>query len=476
MVTITMNNNNRFQLDGDRKALIKLYELYKVKHPQAFYLKRSGNVHKGWDGFIDYISESGAFNSGFLPGIYDKLKEMGQKVKIIDNRFDFNVKPKMPKMIGENKPRGYQKQAIKSVIKNEIGGVSFPIGVQDAATNAGKTTLMAGIFLAYRRKVPAIILLKDADLFEQFKRELPKLIPKEDLGFVRGKEINFNKCTVAMVQTLSPKVKDYKNELAKFGIVLVDEADEGESKTYKTIIKSLFNTFVRVGLSGTIYQSKLKKHEAKNMNLRSFFGDTLFKITKKEMVDLGYSTKPVIKIWPGNNKPGIKKDYPGEYDKCITKNKKRVRKGINRLKYNAKYKRLPALVVFKYEKHGELIYNEFKKELGDKYTIEWVHHKTKNRKKILADFRDGKIDILIASFIVKRGKNFPLIRYILNMAGGDSQSTVSQLMGRGERTHESKKKFYMDDFFDEGHYLKRHSKHRINYYKKEGFKVYEKYK
>lgn len=476
MVTITMPNNNRFKLDGNQKALIKLYKKYKKKHPQAFFLRRSGSVKKGWDGCIDYISENGSFNSGLLPGIYKDLKEMGQKVEIIDNRFDFKIKPKMPKMIGNNKPRGYQKQAIKSVIKNKIGGVPFPIGVEDAATNAGKTTIMAGIYLAYKRKVPAICLIKDGDLFEQFKREMPQLIPKEDLGFVRGKEMNFNKFTVAMVQTLSPKVSHYKNQLAKFGIVLVDEADEGESKSYKNIIRNLYNTFVRVGLSGTIYQSEQKKFETKNMNLRSFFGDVLFKITKKEMVGLGHSTKPVIKIWPGNQKPGIKRDYPGEYDKCITKNKDRAKYGVERLKFNAKFGRLPALVVFKYEKHGELLYEVFNKHLGHKYKIAWVHHKTKDRKKTLADFRDGKIDILIASFIVKRGKNFPLIRYIQNQAGSDSQSTISQIMGRGERTHESKKKFYMDDFFDLGHYLMRHSKHRIIYYKKEGFTVYERYK
>jgi len=476
MVTITMTNNNRYSLDGSQKALIKIYKKYKIKHPQAFFLRRSGNVQKGWDGCIDYVSETGNFNSGFLPGIYQELIDMGQKVEIIDKRFDFKVKPKMPKMIGDNKPRGYQKRAIESIIFNEIGGVSYPIGVEDVATNGGKTTLMAGIFLAYKRKVPAIILIKDSDLFDQMKRELPLLIPKEDLGFIRGKEINFNLCTVAMVQTLSPKVSYFKNQLAKFGICLVDEADEGESKTYKTIIRALFNTFVRVGLSGTIYQSKLKKHESKNMNLRSFFGDVVFKITKKEMVELGHSTKPVIRMYPGNEHIRIKGDYALEYKQGITLNKDRIRKGIKRSRYNFKLGRNKQLIVFKYEEHGELLYKMFKKELGNKYKIAWVHHKTKNRKQILLDFRDGKIDILIASFIVKRGKNFPLINYIQNQAGSDSQSTISQLMGRGERKDDSKKKFNMDDFFDQGHYLMRHSKHRLTYYKAEGFTVYEKYK
>ena len=76
--------------------------------------------------------------------------------------------------------------------------------------------------------------------------------------------------------------------------------------------------------------------------------------------------------------------------------------------------------------------------------------------------------------IVKRGKNFPLIKYIQNASATDSNETVSQIMGRGERKHESKTKYYLDDFMDEGMYLKRHSKHRKKYYQAEGFTLIEK--
>ena len=38
------------------------------------------------------------------------------------------------------------------------------------------------------------------------------------------------------------------------------------------------------------------------------------------------------------------------------------------------------------------------------------------------------------------------------------------------------KKVYFEDFYDQGAYLLRHSKHRLSYYKREGFKVIELYK
>jgi len=476
MVTITMPNNNRFELSGNMKVLTKLYKKFKVKHPGAFYLRKSGTVQKGWDGCIDYISENLKFNNGLLGRVVSSLEELGEKVTIVDNRLNFNITPILPKFVGKHELRGNQKECVKAVIYNKVCGVPYYTAVLDAATNAGKTTIMAGLYHAFQRKIPCIVLLKDGDLFEQFKRELPNLIPTSELGFVRGKDINFANFTVAMVQTLSPKAAQYKNQLAKFGMVLVDEADEGDSKSYKTIIKYLFNTNVRVGLSGSIYMSKLKKDNMKNMNLRSFYGDVLHIITKVDMVKAGYSTPGIVKIWPGSNKPGVPRDYQAEYQKNITENKQRAKAGAKRMIFNAKMKRLPAVIIYRYHDHGKLLLKVFRDKLSKKYRIELVHGQTKNRKDLLKQFREGKIDILISSFIIKRGKNFPKIKYIQNASATDSQETISQIMGRGERKDDSKDKYYLDDFFDEGIYLKRHSKHRVIYYKKQGMPVIEKYK
>lgn len=473
MVKIVINNNNLFQLEGNLKVLDKLYKKYKLKHPGAFFLRKSGVMGSSWDGHVNYITEGYKFKPGLFTEIVKDIQETyKEKLKIEDNRREFGIIPTMPKKVGNHELRGYQFDAVSKVINNEVGGIPHYVGVLDAATNAGKTTMMAAIHLAFKSKIPTIVLLKDGDLFEQFKKELPNLIDSKELGFVRGKEINFNNFTVVMVQTLSPKVKEYTNALSKFGICLVDEADEGDSKSFKSILSRLFNCKVRVGLSGTIYMSKLKKDDMKNRNLKTFFGEVLFKITKKEMVDLGFSTTVVVKLHKGSDYPPVN-GYPEEYSANISNNKHRARKGAELMIRAIKFKRLPAIVIYRFHEHGKLLLKVFRKKIP-KQRIELVHGDTKNRKKLLEEFRDGKIDILISSFIVKRGKNFPLIRYIQNASATDSQETVSQIMGRGERTHESKTKYYLDDFMDEGKYLKRHSKHRRNYYKAEGFTVIEK--
>lgn len=189
------------------------------------------------------------------------------------------------------------------------------------------------------------------------------------------------------------------------------------------------------------------------------------------MADLGFSTPVVVRLYPGSDAHKMKGFFKDEYDLHVTNNIDRAIAGAELLKKRIRFKKLPAIVVFKFHEHGELLYKIYRELIPKKYSVELVHGDIKNRKEIFARFREGKIDILISSFIIKRGKNFPLIKYIQNVSATDSNSTVSQIMGRGERMHESKKKYYLDDFMDTGHYLGRHARHRRVYYSKEGFKV-----
>lgn len=469
MIQITLNNNNKCAIDGPPQELVDLRKSLKFKHPNSHWVR--SYMPKGWDGMVYSITEAGYFKTGLLKSVTDKCEELGFKYKIKDNR-GVDLNPKVPKKVGDLEPRAYQAEAVKKILNNKIAGINFPIGVLDMATNAGKTLMMAMIYKSYKNK-KAIMLINDGDLFQQFERELPNLIDSQELGFIRGKNIKFGNFTIAMVQTLSPKVKLYINELAKFDICLVDEADLSDNKTYKTIISHLFNASIRVGLSGTIYMSNLSKDKLKNHNLESYLGPVLSKITKREMMDLGYSTEIVVKIVKGNTSNQKEFfDYLSAYKALITNNPEVYEKCTERLNLNMKLNRLPALVICQFKDHTEKLCKYLKKQYP-LLRVEYMHSglKDKIRADISNRFREGNIDILVSSYVVKRGKNFPLIRYILNAGGSDSNATISQLMGRGERTHDSKKKVVMDDMYHKGKYIERHSKHRINYYKKEQIRV-----
>jgi len=327
---------------------------------------------------------------------------------------------------------------------------------------------MCMIYEAFNRKHKAIMLLNSSDLFNQFKEEIPNILLDADIKFVQGKQKEFGHFTVAMVQTLSSSLKTLKSQLSEFEIVVVDEADLANNKTYKNVISFLINTRVRVGLSGSIYKSKLAKDKMNHMSLESFIGPIKANISKKEMIELGFSSNLKITISEGNTKKGIT-GYQEEYKKLITTNSDRHHKIYRRILKHKKRGRLPIVVVCQFHEHIDQLYEYLTERMDDR--IVYVHGEVKGRKSIFKDFKEGRIDILISSFIIRRGINFPNLRVIINAAGSDSQETIIQIMGRAEREGEGINVKYVEDFFDEGKYLKRHSKHRINYYKQEGLKV-----
>lgn len=472
MGVLTINitvNNFKCQLSGSAKALNDLYEHFKFRHPNAFYVKRF--AAPDWDGFIRLITDAGYIRTGLLPLLLDYCKEKEYATTLTDFRKDSMGEINIPKKIGPYEIRDYQRDAIKAVLNNYLGDdIYFPRGIVNAATNAGKTLIMAGIHLSFEN-AKTFIILNDKDLYNQFMTDMPQMFKSKDWGYMQGTNIKWGNIMVAMAQTLVKRLDVYKFYLEQYNIVLVDECDLADNKTYKTILSHFYNAYVKVGLSGSVFLRTLAKDKPKNYNIIGFFGNELYKIKNIALIERGLSTKPIVKIVPGNTLRGTFDSYEDEYHTCITTNPIRHQKALDRVLYYLNDKRYPILVVAKYHEHVHNLYEYFKKHLPPWVSIGYVHHKIRDRKDIIARFRDGEVDVLIASWIIKRGKNLPRIRYILNAGGGDGPENVLQIMGRGLRIFKGKEAVFIEDFMDEGRYLKRHSKHREIAYKNEKIKV-----
>lgn len=475
MVTITILNGNICELEGPRKVLLQLYGEYKIKHPNAWHIQMYQRGSYKWDGFVKYISDSGRFKIGLLPCIYNSAVKLGEKVKIIDNRPHLGISPVIPKQCGELTLYPRQREALEKILFNRVGNIPFNICAGDLAVGFGKSLLFCAIHQAFKRKLKTILLLNDADLFNQFKREIPPLLPGEDISFIQGsaKSNRFGNFNVAMVQSISRNLRQYQYSLSTVDICLIDEADIIDNKTYKGVIEHLYNARVRIGLSGTIYMSNLKKDIVHNMNIKSFIGEKVDTVKLIDQMESGRATPVTVKMiplkWPVHSR-----DYQEQYQEVITDNPLAWKASWDRTMYNAKHKRFPMLIVTKFIDHCENLYKYYKEQnakLDNKYRIAFVHHKTANRKQILEDFRTGNIDILISTTIISRGKNFPTLRYLQNTASMDSNEKSIQILGRLVRKHESKKRAYLDDFMFPGNYLSRHGRHRKVYYQKEKLKV-----
>ena len=476
-MSITINNGNICSLDGPLIISSKLFDMFRVKHPNAWHIKMYQRGNNRWDGYVKYISESGKFRIGLLPKVYQALQDMGVSVKILDKRVQKDIPVKIPNKLGDMVLYPKQKEALKTLLNNKVGNIPFRICVGDYSVGFGKSLLFCAIHEAFSRKLKTILLLSDSNLFNQVKRELPPMLPGEDMKFVQGSKVttwgNFN---VAMVQSLSRNIKQYSYNLSQMDIVLIDEADIIDNNLYKKVIEHLYNANVRIGLSGTIYMSNLKKDLIHNMNIMSFIGDKVDQVKLYDQIKSGRATKVVVKIIPAQFKKVIndKLSYNEEYEDIIVNNIGAYKLSFSRALFNAQYNRYPMLIVCKYINHCEKLYKYYfeQNKLGNYgLVIKHVHHKTKGRDKILNEFRDNKIDILISTLIISRGQNFPSLRYIQNISSMDSQEKSIQILGRLVRKCEGKNKTYLDDFIFPGRYLKRHGNHRKNYYLKEKLKV-----
>lgn len=479
MSGIIIKNCNVCELDIPLKYAQKLYNDFAIRHPNAFYLKTKCRGMRNWDGKIKYINKEGTFKIGLLPSVVEKLKSYGYEgFQIIDLRQKYETSKVPIKRIGEYTLRKEQVEALKNILNNKVVDCKFHIGVVDATVNFGKSLLMAALYLSFKRKLKTLLITQDADWLNQSKDEFKRYLPGETITFVQGSNVmNWGNFSIGMIQSISRNIKKYQRELSQVDMVLVDEADLAGNKMYQNVITHLYNTRVRIGLSGTIYMSKLAKDKVKNMNLESFFGKVIYEFRLKQSINKGYSTNTIVKMvpsdpWFPHGWESEYYDYPGIYDETITQNSNAWKIVLDRLKFNIKYGRIPALVVCKFVKHAENLYKFLSKKLkNQKIAVVHVNTKTKDRNRIISDFRDGKIDILISTTIIARGKNFPLLRYMINAASMDSQEKSIQFLGRLVRTSETKKKAYLDDIHYKGDYLDRHGKHRKKYYSKEKLKV-----
>lgn len=474
---IIIRNCNVAELDIPLKYAMKLYNEFAIRHPNAFYLRTRQRGMQNWDGKIKYITKTGQFKIGLLPSVYKRCIELGIKPIIVDMRQPLPKVSKVVTQIGKYKLRPEQEKAVKAILSNKLGETPFQIGVLDYTVNAGKTLIMSALYLSYKKQLKTLLITNDSDWLNQARDEFKQYLPGEDITFVQGKVLNWSNFTIGMVQSISRNMRFYQKELSQIDMVLVDEADQGGSKQYQNVITRLFNTRVRIGLSGTIYMSKLAKDKVKNMNLRCFFGDVIAEFKLKDSIKKGYSTKTIVKTvegkpWFGNWESDCM-SYNEIYDDSITNNKIAWTMALDRLKWNLNQGRYPALVVCKHIAHCENLCKFFKKKLDNKYNIACVHVNThtKLRQQIMKDFREGKIDILVSTTIIARGKNFPKLRYLLNTASMDSQEKSIQFLGRLVRKDESKSKVYLDDLHYPGNYLSRHGNHRRKYYQDQGLKV-----
>lgn len=425
-----------------------------------------------WDGYRYFITSKGEFATGYLPLVLKYCTELGVTIVVEDQRSPIpKLKEEFNDYIGvidgeEWIGRDYQVELAKKVtnyIETPSGSMYFPRGILDAATNAGKNSVAAMLIKNLDEPVEVLFMVASIDIYKQAVKFFREAL-EEEIGEIKSGMYKPKRVTVAMVKSLyaqAQKSLTVKKFLLDIKVLIVDESDEAGATVYSKCLM-LVGAGMRVFVSGTPLDSK----KVNNMINVGLSGPVLGKITNAFLIEKGYSQKPLISIVLNNMGESC-----ASYDHVLDEH---IHKSTNRATLVAKLieARLDrsVLITFTNIEHGQFMYDIARKYLPDA-DMDLVHGEDPDRAYKLEAFKTGRISVLFASMIVKRGLNNSRIACIIMAQGGKSKSVVKQITGRGLRSDGVNSEMEIIDFYDTGDYVSDHSRARIRVYKAEGFDV-----
>lgn len=441
-------------------------EYLKVKRPTSFFVKKKKGVH--FDAYKHYYSTTThKFPTGFLPNVLQLLRDLEVNYTLEDQRGDIPKlrEGKLLDTFGDKTLFDHQVRCVKS-LNNYVGGLYFPRGIIDAATNAGKTLVMQGIFDNIEGCKALVIIHSDL-VFRQLVQEIGEFF---EVGTIHPKyPFSIKTVTIAMNKTLlnrlieAPKLKTEMSNY--FNTVIIDEGHKAGGDEYQKILKAL-SIPIRIVVSGTPLASKDK---VKAINVIAQTGPVLAKVTNQEVIDLGHSKRPIVHmIRTANPEPSkVCIDYTDFVEEHKFFNPHALAETIRICRENEDKQ---IVIIFDEIRHGKWLYSYLAGEFPN--LVELVHGVDAGKHYKIEKFKKYDCRILITSTILKEGVNIKNIDVMINHLGEESTIATKQFMGRGLRTlKDGPTELHWYDFYHDCKHLSDHSRSRINIYKKEGYEI-----
>lgn len=251
--------------------------------------------------------------------------------------------------------------------------------------------------------------------------------------------------------------------LAKFELVIVEEAHEVSSDSFYIVMAACRNAHYRMALTGTPF---MKDDEEANMRLLASCGPVAIKITEKMLIDRGILARPYFKYigLPEAHKPKtLYRSTPWQkaYEVGIVSNEYRNKAFCAEI-LRARSYGLNSMVLVQHKAHGELLKSMLQRA-GLKVEFIYGEDNQSARSAALTALGNGGLDVLIGSTILDVGVDVPSVGMIVLAGGGKAEVATRQRIGRGLREKKGggpNVAFIVDAADDhnnhiKGHYLQR---------------------
>lgn len=431
---------------------------------EAFAARPDGFMFMGkyrngtWDGFVRlYNSTTNTFPAGLADAAEKVLLKEGASVRKIQMNTYPETELKEPKGI---QLRSYQKTAALALLKAKRG-------IAHIATNGGKTFIFTSLLLSLNEK--AVVIVHSKELLYQVSEVISKHT-NFSVGLVGDGHLDYSKTiTVAIINTLYKHVgtSEFVKWAKDIKVLVIDECHHTKARTvYDTTVA--IPAIYRFGFSGTPFRfDKLD-----DLQLVGVTGSVVARVTNEELIEMGYSAKPLVNmvIFPYETRG--KPNYQDHYREVVLDTPERSLIIAEIAKDQLEKDRVILILTDRVE-HQHVLMAAF-----DSYNLDYTslngRQATGIRLDALTQMRTGEPHIYIATPIFDEGVDVPDINTLIIASPFKSHIRLLQRIGRGLRQKEEENVIHVFDIYDDdGYYLNDHAETRKRIYEEEGFDVQE---
>ena len=337
------------------------------------------------------------------------------------------------------KLRDYQKECI-NIIKNEDRNHLIVI-----ATGGGKTVIFTHLAVESSKNGDRIlIVVPQEELLQQTKDTLLKIDSSLDVGIVKAeKDDVHSNIVIATRQSLTHSKStriERMNEHGEFKYVIIDEVHQANRQSL--IISSKIPNANILGFTATPF----------NMDLKEIFKNGIsFERNTLDMIEAGYLVEPrAYRVKTDTDISKVKavngEFSQGELETTINNSGR----NLSILKaYKKIAKKRKSTIVFCAGVQHAIDMAKIFKDSG--IEAEYLSGDTspEDRKRIIEDFKNGKIKILTNCQVLTTGFDAPNTDCIIFASPTISKTKYVQCLGRGLRLSKGKRDCLILDFVDE---------------------------
>lgn len=356
--------------------------------------------------------------------------------------------------------RKYQSEGISTALAHKRGIIRVHTG-------GGKTEMMIGVcrYLLDTTDMNILVCVPTTNLLYQTQSRMFKRgLSESDISLLGdGNKIDPTKrvlvATVASAYKRLDTDKEYVRWLSNLDCLILDEAHHSKCRTWSTLIDRVAPEYL-LGFSAEPFHRD-KDHIVTDLILRGLLGPVIHSITCDYLVSRGYLSKPYVLAIDSHctgNRYGVV-DWTTVNKYCIVRNNLRNDLIRDLASFLVNDKKNPLILVQQIS-HGQelaksisrLGYNVTMLTGGLKVSVylsgEVIDNYKDEDNRVIRDFDEGKIDVLIGTSTLDEGVDIPSLSSVILAGGGKGRLKTVQKVGRSMRAKGGLNLTFIIDFRD----------------------------